>query len=249
MAESIDISEKLLDDIRKDFRAGIKADASINKLATKIGNGKGTQKDMAVLADRYGIQASKAFKRNLKLAEMPNETFYWNVAEKTIKPMLESAYESINRYAAIQAKFADRKSRINIGIVRGQDPNERIRQVMEFAVDAISQTELDNALTDPVISANRKFYDDFQKANAEFRNEAGFREVVVREYDGVGLHGGKTPCDWCIDRAGTWDYSEAKANGVFERHPGCGCTITHYTERGTNVQTDWASNQWNVIDV
>ena len=57
------------------------------------------------------------------------------------------------------------------------------------------------------------------------RNEMGFTQTVVREYDGVGLGNGTRPCNWCIGRAGTWTYEEAKENGVFERHTGCGCTI------------------------
>lgn len=248
MAE-IDVSEKILASIRKDFNAGVKADAGISKLVNKIGKGKGTQKDMAMLADRFGIQASKAMKRNLILDELPNSTMYWNIAEKTIKPMLESAYKSINRYAGLQAQFADKKARINIKILQGGDPSDRIRAVMEMACNCVTQPELDNALTDPVIAAHRKFYDDFQKENAALRSAMGFREVVIREYDGVGLHDGKSQCEWCIERSGTWDYDEARDNGVFERHPGCGCMITHHTERGVNVQTDWTQNQWTMYGI
>lgn len=242
----IDIGPELYEQIRKDFNAGVNADASISKLATKISKGKGTQRDMTTLADRFGVQASKALKNNLKLANMPNETMYWNVAEKTIQPMLERAWTIINDYAGMCQQFADHKSKLNIAILRGQDPTERIKQVMNFAVNSITQPELDNALTDPAVSTVRKFYDDFIKTNCDLRNEMGFTEVIVREYDGVGLHDGKTACQWCLDRAGTWSYEDAKANGVFERHPGCGCTIAHFTERGMNLQTNWTSNEWQM---
>lgn len=246
MAEIIDIAPEIYESIRKDFNAGVNADASISKLATKIAKGKGTQKDMSVLADRFGKQASKALKNNLKLANMPNETMYWNVAEKTIQPMLERAYELINKYATMHQQFADHDAKIKIAILKGKNPADRIRQVMNFAVNSVTQPELDNALTDPAVSTVRKFYDDFMKENCQLRNDMGFREVIVREYDGVGLHDGKTPCQWCMDRAGTWAYEDAVENGVFERHPGCGCTIAHFTERGMNLQTDWTSNEWQM---
>lgn len=244
MAE-VDVSTEILDNIRKDFMTGVKNDAGIAKLSTKIGKGKGTQKDMAALSDRLGLQASKALKANLKLSDLPNETLYWNIADKTIRPLLDSVYDQINHYAALQLKGADRVSKINISILRGQDPAERIRQAMNMAVNSLTQPELDNALTDPVITSARKFYDDFQMRNAGFRESMGFRSVIVREYDGVGLHNGRDACEWCISRAGTYDYSTAKENGVFERHPGCGCSIVHFTERGTtNVQTNWTRNEW-----
>lgn len=244
MAE-VDISTELYESIRKDFAVGVRDDPAITKLYQKIGKGKGTQKDMAALADRFGIQASKALKANLKLSDLPDETLYWNIADKTIKPLLHEAYDYINHYAALQLKGADVRSKINISILRGQDPSERIRQAMNMAVNSLTQPELDNALTDPVITSARKFYDDFQMRNAGFRESMGFRSVIVREYDGVGLHNGRDACEWCISRAGTYDYSTAKENGVFERHPGCGCSIVHFTERGTtNVQTDWTRNEW-----
>ena len=115
---------------------------------------------------------------------------------------------------------------------------------MQMAVDSITQDELNNALTDPTITAVQKYYDDFQRENAQLRAELGLETTVVRVYDGVGLKGGKEPCQWCMDREGVWTYDEAISNGVFERHPGCGCTIEYHTSKGTQRQTDWTTNTW-----
>ena len=93
----------------------------------------------------------------------------------------------------------------------------------------------------------RGVLDDAIKANAKACRDLGLRAIVTRDYDDVGLHGGKDPCQWCLARAGTWTYDEANANDVFSRHKGCGCTITYYTERDTQIQTDWASNTWTKI--
>lgn len=242
----MDVAPEIYENIRADFMQGVRNDKELNRLAYKIADNKGTQRDVSKLADRFGKQASISLKKNLVLADLPDETLYWNIAEKTIKPLLMDCYDRINTNAAMQLHYTDQRANIGIKILRGGNPENRIDQVMQFAVNSATQTELDNALTDPVIAANRKFYDDFQKENAELRTDMGFREIVVRQYDDVGLHNGKDTCEWCVQRAGTWDYAEARDNGVFERHPGCGCTIEHYTDRGVNRQTDWQSNTWEM---
>ena len=66
-------------------------------------------------------------------------------------------------------------------------------------------------------------------ANAEAAANMGLETHIVRTYDGVGLHNGKDPCKWCMDRAGDWtDYQSAYDAGCFERHPGCGCRIDYH---------------------
>lgn len=242
----MDIAPEIYENISADFRKSVTEDKELNRLANKIAKNKGTQSDVTKLSQRFGELSSNALKKNIKLAELPDEKLYWNIADKTIRPTLQECYRRINTYAAMELSARDQRANTAIKILRGGDPAKRIDKVMEYAVDAATQPALDAALTDPVIAANRKFYDDFQKRNAELREGLGFKQMVVRQYDDVGLHNGKDTCEWCLQRAGTWDYSEARNNGVFERHPGCGCTIEVYSDKGVNRQTDWTSNEWTM---
>lgn len=239
-----DIAPELYEKIQADFKAGVNGNAGVQRVMKKVLKGKATQEDMSDLAERFGREASKALRGNLTLAEMPNQTLYWNIAERTIQPLLIEAYNNVNYYATIQQDFADRAAGLSIRVARGARPEDRARQVMEMAVNSVTQEELRNALTDPTITAVRKYYDDFQKENARLRNELGLETTVVRVYDGVGLKGGKEPCEWCISREGAYSYEDAVSNGVFERHPGCGCSIEYHTSRGVEVQTDWTTNTW-----
>lgn len=239
-----DIAPELYEKIQTDFKAGVDGNAGVQRIMKRVLKGKATQADMSDLAERFGREASKALRGNLILAEMPNQTLYWNIAERTIQPLLIEAYNNVNYYATVQQDFADRAAGLSIKVVRGARPEDRARQVMEMAVNSVTQEELRNALTDPTITAVRKYYDDFQKENARLRNELGLETTVVRVYDGVGLKGGKEPCEWCISREGAYSYEDAVSNGVFERHPGCGCTIEYHTRRGVEVQTDWITNTW-----
>lgn len=239
-----DIAPELYEKIQADFKAGVNSNKGVQSIMRRILKGKATQADMTELAERFGEEASKALRGNLILSELPNQTLYWNIAERTIQPLLLEAYNNVNYYAVIQQDFADRDVGLSIRVVRGARPEDRARQVMEMAVNSVTQEELRNALTDPTITAVRKFYDDFQHENARLRDELGLETTVVRLYDGVGLKGGSEPCEWCISREGVYSYEDAVANGVFERHPGCGCTIEYHTSRGAQIQTDWTTNTW-----
>lgn len=242
-----DIAPELYNRIMDEYRAGNRSDKVLMSIVNKVKAGKGTQKDIARIADRLGKHASDAFKDVLRLESLPNETLYWNIADKTIKPALNATWDEVSKLAAVQMKSKDKVIGLNIGVKVGVNPERRIRDVMNMAVGQTSQEALDNALTGPVIAASRKFYDDFQMSNADMRDALGFSEQVIRTYDDVGLHDGKTPCEWCLARQGTFTMSEAHELGVFERHPGCGCTIEVITPDNTKLQTDWTRNEWTEV--
>lgn len=239
-----DISPQLYKRIQYRMKQMLSRDMDLVK---KIRSGRASQRDVAKYADRVGRAASIAFKEVLRLEDLPDGKLYWNIAEKTIGQTLEGIYDDVNTVAAIQMRAEDIKKGFRLGIKQGIKPDKRIREVLEMAVKQTTQGALDNAMTDPVISTARKYYDDFQRENGDARNALGFGEVVIRHYDDKGLHNGKTPCMWCLQREGTFTIQEAHLLGVFERHPGCGCIIEVITPDKTQVQTDWTRNEWTEI--
>lgn len=243
-----DISPELYNRIESKFKQlTYEHKAELDKIVAKIRRGNGKQADVAKYANRLGEMASASLKQVLKLDELPNSTLYRNIAEKTIQPLLERTWQDVNNKAALQLRASDKVLSMNVGIETGFAPKQRIKAVIDMAIGQTTQEQLDNALTDPVVSTARKFYDDFLEKNADLRSRLGFEEIVVRKYDDKGLHGGKDPCQWCLQREGTWTIEEAHANGVFERHPGCNCSIEVITPSRTQAQTDWTHNEWTDI--
>lgn len=85
--------------------------------------------------------------------------------------------------------------------------------------------------------------DETIKRNAEFQDKSGIEVTVTRHYDGVGLKTGT--CRWCEDREGREiPYQDALARGMFQRHPGCGCSITYKSGKKKYHQADWTRNSW-----
>ena len=241
-----DITPELIKKIKTQFERNMSRvnEMSGKSLYWKIRRGQATQADVSAYADWVGRAGSDAMKRVLKLDDLPDGTMYREIAEQTIVPVMEDMWGYVDTQAAIQLRRSDKIRGLNIGIKNASDPKQRIAQVVDMAAGQTSQEALDNALTDPVISTSRKFYDDFLRENADLRDSLGFEEVVIRKYDDRGLHGGKDVCLWCKEREGTWSLLDAHINGVFERHPGCNCLIEVMTSDKTRLQTDWTRNEW-----
>lgn len=158
-----------------------------------------------------------------------------------VLPVINAAQKKVCEDAGVGLKPAD----IYFDTERADGLSKHIRELIsndryevkdfagniEMATDNFSLSTVDNGV----------------RYNARRHYNAGLDAIVTREYDDVGVHNRKDPCEWCLAREGTWSYADAIARGVFERHEGCGCTITYTTKKGTDVQTDWTTNTWTRV--
>ena len=128
------------------------------------------------------------------------------------------------------------QSEINAAIGIGMNPiepefnAERARGIATAVSDMAEFTP--DYFRSLIENFSRSIVDDSIAENARAQRAAGLVTRIVRVYDDVGLHGGKEPCQWCLDRQGEWDdYYEAKNAGAFERHPGCKCYIEYHVKK------------------
>lgn len=240
-----DVSPKLYKQIRSLFDKAVSSDRTIQRFENRIRDGTATQKELNVYAQLLGRHASKACQTVLISENLPNETLYFNIAENTIKPLLlENRAEVVSRASAIHKRMT---AEAGVGLkpvippVRKHDI--RVSALIdELTADGITAESVSALLGDPLATISAKAVDDFIQANAEQAQTAGFQPKIIREYDGVGIHEGKDVCEWCLARAGEWDYGEAYDNGVFERHSGCGCRTTFVL--GEFSQDVWSKAEW-----
>lgn len=237
-----DIAPELYKKIQADFITAVRNDGTIKVLVNKGNKTPLSNKELTTISTRLGDHASKALQKTLTVENLPDGRLYYNIAERTVKPIMEQIYTTSNTLAVKAMQLKDRAAGINIAIARGMDPGERIHELLDFAANSKTAEEIKNALNLPIKTTAIDFNDDFLRANAEIRDGMGFKQTITREYDGVGLANGRRPCNWCIGRAGIYQsYQEAKDAGAFERHTGCGCTIdVDYT--GKVVNDEYTSN-------
>lgn len=209
----------------------------------KVAFGKTNYKDAAKLADYSGKAMADVLVNNLE--------DFGELIESDMLELIPHALRTNHDYLAPCIKNVQRqmnqKNRVGLKPVVPAFDTGRATGLAKEVSGWINIDGYQDKFSQQVINNSISIIDEAIQSNARQHDYAGLDVTVEREYDGVGLHDGKDTCNWCLSRAGTWTYAEAMANGVFERHPGCGCQIIYTSERGPELQTDWTSNTWTRI--
>lgn len=214
MAE--DIAPALLEKVNRQFQRNLKA-KGVN-LAKDVQRARdGTLTNIHTFSAKVGDALAEAF-GTITAEELPEGTMFFNIAERVMTPPIEKSYVMVSDVAdAIQTR-ANTKAGIGIKSVRPPIEKERVKGLID-AVTSAAFTDTEHYLDYPVQCLVDHFADRHVEKNAEFLENSGAYIEVIRTAEA-------TCCDWCSDRAGTYDgYQDAQDNEVFARHDGCRCTV------------------------
>ena len=134
-----DIVPELYAEILKDFKHICTADAFVQKFTKKLKAGTATQADAADYSKRLSKAASKALLKNLTSEKLPDGRLYWNIANRTIKPLLKTVHEMTVDAAAEIVTAENRKNNIGIKPVKPPFPEERADTFINKLVNISSQ--------------------------------------------------------------------------------------------------------------
>lgn len=167
---------------------------------------------------------------------LPDGIMHPEIAEKMITPLMTDQYALISEVCMqVQQNLNDRYG-VNLAPQRPEFRRERAdgiaRSVSGRQVDEIGPS-FDNAVENYSMSV----VDDSVRTNADFQYQAGFSPQIIRTADADA-------CEWCQERAGTYEYAKVKKTGseVFRRHANCGCVVEYVPGNGRrqNVHTkEW----------
>lgn len=232
-----DIVPALLADIKADFERRVDGDDLLKRIAARVRNGTASLEDAHDYAVRLGEALSESLVANLTEGALPDGKLYWNIADRTIRPMLENSYDLTNQTAAEILRIIDEAENIGLSPVRSELPTERIHGLMDKAVGAGDFNAMQAWLMEPIINCTEAFFDDFVQANADARHRAGMSPKIVRTATG-GC------CAWCAKLAGSYEYGSEVRSGddVFRRHERCRCVVTF--KNGKERQNVWSKELW-----
>lgn len=233
-----DIGEKLLLRIQELFRKSVMDDENIRLFLDSVKAGKAVQQDCLRYAERLGEHLSRAFAEVLTAENLPNGTLYFNIANKTILPMLREAHIDINTQASAVQKAIDRALHIGLQPLSGSFPESRVRDLMyTMCKPDLPQQKKEAYLKEPIVNTCASFFDDFVRENADFRFRSGMSPVIIRT-------AAEGCCEWCSKLAGAYPYEKVKStgHGAFRRHENCRCVTTF--EYGRKSQNVWSKKQW-----
>lgn len=230
-----DVVPELMSDIETRFQTYTMTDRKVRSIARRIRDGTATQVDGHAYAERLGKNASRALQECLTEERLPDGRLYYNIATRTVVPVLENNQTLVNRAATEIQKGIDEADNVGLNPIQPTFPKERVQGLIDkMTADGIT---LDQALVwigEPIVNNTEAFMDDFIKQNAEFRTQAGMKATISRIAE-------SKCCEWCSNLEGVWEYGDAP-DEVYARHEFCRCAVTVQYKKTT--QNVWSKKEW-----
>ena len=155
--------------------------------------------------------------------------------ENTFYEILKQQHIDTNEFLADVQKLLDEKSGVNLEPQTAQFPAERVRQAAHSLVDpTVDDKTIQRRAKSTAENITMSFSDDYMKANAKFRSNAGLKCYITRITDG-------NCCKWCDSVAGRYEYGEGPEK-IYRRHDNCKCSVTY--ENGRKRQDVWSKKSW-----
>lgn len=125
-----DIAPALAESIDTTFNSLVSSDAVIRAFNNKMSKGAATQRDVFMYTERLGRHASKSLKMTLTPDNLPDGRLYWNIATRTVKPLLQRVHSMINEAAIAVQTAEDLRNGIGVKPMAVEFPEERINDIL-----------------------------------------------------------------------------------------------------------------------
>lgn len=214
--------------LREELNERLNNDKRLTAIMDKISKGTATFKDSAeysqIVADHMGDVISK----NIGNIKIPMGK------EMVCKELLKENIERVDTVFGKVQVSVDEKMGIHLNPVTPPYPTERVNAIAHSLEDPNADDEKvarRGKSSGNVVAAR---HDENVKANAAWREKAGFDCYLVRDAGG-GC------CPWCAALEGRYEYASAP-DDIFRRHDNCTCTVTY--ECGKMRQDVWSKRTW-----
>lgn len=215
----IDIAPELLEKLRKSFSEKFNKNKNIDKILAIIRDGKPTYSEVNNLSIEVGDILAEVFKENLSADTLPDGRMYYNIAKRTVEPMMVNNYNIVTDNAAVVQELLNRQAGIGI---KAQVPALNKSRI-DGIINRLDEEEFfDNIkwiLDEPIKNFTQSIVDDAIEKNTEFHKGLGLEPSVTRIVQG-------DCCDWCKEVAGTYHYPNIP-DDVYRRHRFCRCTVEY----------------------
>ena len=230
-----DIVPALNEAIESTFQTRMVGDKRIMRLGRRIRDGTATLVDAHRYAQYTGENMSKALLANLTEDNLPDGILYYNIATRTVTPSLMTGHRLVNEIAKQIQGIIDEKEGIGLSSVEATFPEARVRGLIDKMTQYDGDYEKSAAwLKEPIVNNVEAFFDDYIKANADFRHSVGLVTTIVRVAE-------PNCCQWCADLAGTYEYNN-EPKEVYQRHEFCRCDVTYHSDKRS--QNVWTKEEW-----
>lgn len=125
-----DIVPELWEKIETTFDSKVRMDPAIKAFNTKVEKGTAEGKDTFKYTQRLGEHASSTLSLYITPENMPEGKIHWNIATRTVLPLLRKVHQLVNDAAVAVQIIEDKKNGIGLKPVEIVFPEERINDLL-----------------------------------------------------------------------------------------------------------------------
>lgn len=230
----IDIAPELLEKLKKAFNEEYNNNKKISKILSTIKDGKPTYSEVNDLSIEVGDILAEVFKENLSGDMLPDGRMYYNIAKRTIEPMMINNYDIVTDNATIVQEILNKQAGMGI---KAQTPDLNQSRI-DGIINRLDEEEVFDdvkwILDEPIKNFTQAIVDDVIEKNARFHEGLGLSPTITRIVKG-------NCCDWCRQVAGDYNYPDVPED-IYKRHRYCRCTVEY--NPGDNKRQDVWTKQW-----
>jgi hypothetical protein len=230
-----DIVPKLQEEIEKSFKTNCLKDRELSVILKKIESKTATFEEAHRYAQVLGENLSKTLLSVLKEENLPDGKLYYNIATRTVLPMLKNVQIDVNEIMSEIQKIFDEQANIGLNAIRPSFPEGRIKGLIDKLTARGFPEDVERWLGEPIVNNSEAFADDFIRENAKFRADAGMKATITRK-------AAFKCCSYCAALAGSYLYGQ-EPKDIYSRHEFCRCVVTYKAEKGTS-QDVWSKQKW-----
>ena len=230
-----DIAPALLKKLQKAFAEKFNQNKKIQELYQAIQEGKATYAEVNELSIEVGNILAEVFQENLSSDILPDGRMYYNIAKKTVEPMMVNNYNIVIDNGVIVQELLNQKAGMRIKVQVPALNQSRIDGIIDRLDAEEVFDDIKWILDEPVKNFTQAAVDDMVKVNVDFHYKLGLRPKIIRK-------AAPGCCKWCDTLEGEYEYPDDVPDDVYRRHRFCRC-MTEYDPGDSRRQDVW-TKQW-----
>lgn len=230
-----DIAPALLEKLQKAFAEKFNQNKKIQELYQIIREGRATYAEVNELSIEVGDILAEVFQENLSSSILPDGRMYYNIAKRTVEPMMKNNYNIVIDNGVVVQELLNRAAGIGIKVQIPPVNQSRIDGIIDRLDAEEVFDDIKWILDEPIKNFTQSVVDEVIEKNIEFHKGLGLVPSVTRIVQG-------DCCDWCRELAGTY-YAPDIPDDVYKRHRYCRCTVEYDPGDSKRGQDVW-TKQW-----
>lgn len=233
----MDIAPELYEKIMGAFRAAAETDSRLSQILKDVESGSLDFSQAYEAAHRIGTHAAEALIANLNSDILPNGKMYYNIATRTIEPVLRDAYEQSAEIAASIQTNRNKAAGLGLKAVKPEPDGEMLQDFINKVCAAENFDEVSWMLNEPATRYPEEAPLDTTRENADFQSRAGVQATIER----TATRGG---CAWCASKVGEYKYPQEAKPEIFQKHDNCSCVVEYDPGIKNGKRQDVFSKKW-----